>query len=87
MRRTAKDSLELRMRTKLTGKNMWLKKKRLSKKDWYRDDKGAGSRRRNDQGRSNTTTPTPRAVLFVDQTPGGELAARLRTLFIRIEPT
>ena len=33
VRRTARDSLELRMRTKLTGKRTWFKKKKV-KKDW-----------------------------------------------------
>ena len=56
-------------------------------KDWYKEDKNAKNKRRGDQKRSSVATPTQRAVMFVEQTPGGELAARLRELFLRIEPT
>ena len=37
--------------------------------------------------RAKAPPPTPRSVLFVQQIPGGELATRLRELFIRLEPT
>ena len=46
-----------------------------------------GGQRRGAKSSSDNTTPTPRSVLFVDQTPGGELASRLRELFTRLEPT
>ena len=39
--------MELRMRTKLTGKRTWFKKKKM-RKDWYKEDKGARSRRGTD---------------------------------------
>ena len=88
IRKTAKDSLEARIRTKLTGKSSWFKKKKGVKKSYYDEDKGAGNTRRKNVGGNNTTpTPTPKTVMFVDQTPGGELAAKLRELFLRLEPT
>ena len=85
LRRTAGNSLGQRLKTKLVGKTSWFRKRGMVKKDWY----GASSKKKTGQRKgSKTTTPpsVPRSVLFVDQTPGGELATRLRELLARIEP-
>ena len=82
LRRTAEDSLEIRMRTKLVGKSTWFKGRGANSK---KVGGTTGKRSKKEGGR--TTTSTPRSVLFVDYTPGGELAARLRELILRLEPT
>ena len=87
LRRTARDSQEQRMRTKLIGKSSWFKRKGGQKIDWYKMGEGQQKKRKNEKVRKVTTTTTPKSVLFVDQTPGGELAIRMRELFSRIEPT
>ena len=50
-----------------------------------------GQQRKGGRGKvgtvTKTTTTTPSSVLFVDQTPGGELASRMRELLRRVEPT
>ena len=88
LRRTAKNSQEQRMRTKLIGKSSWFKRKGGRKVDWYgmKDGQNGGGRKGKVRRKVNTTT-TPKSILFVDQTPGGELACRMRELFTRIEPT
>ena len=87
LRRTAKNSQEQRMRTKLIGKSSWFKKKGGQKVDWYGMKDGQRGGRKKGKVRKINTTTTPKSVLFVDQTPGGELACRMRELFNRIEPT
>ena len=82
VRRSAKDSLGQRLRTKLIGKTTWFKKKGQRAERTKK-----GGQRRGAKSSSDNTTPTPRSVLFVDQTLGGELASRLRELFTRLEPT
>ena len=88
LRRPARESQESRMRTKLLGKSSWFRKGGESKKkDWYKGGKQRSKKRTSRQNRKEAPQSTPRTVLFVEQTPGGELAARLRKLFQRLEPT
>ena len=89
LRRTARESKELRMRTKLTGKTSWFKKRGGQKRDWYGGTKHHFRSKTDGKGGRSTTIPTsvPKSVIFVEQTPGGELAKRLRELLTRIEPT
>ena len=72
------------MRNKLVGKSTWFKKRKKqgALEDSKNDRKGGkGAARRSNPG------STPCTVLFVEQTPRGELAHRLRELFQRLEPT
>ena len=59
------------------------------KKDWYTEGSNGRPRSKHDSKRmgGEDKTTTPRLVMFVEQTPGGELAKRIRELFTRIEPT
>ena len=87
VRRTAKVSKESRIKTKLIGKTTWFKKRKGgAEKDWYGKK---GARRGGDKKsrETDTTTTAPKTVIFVEQTPGGELAKRLRELFKRLEGT
>ena len=90
--RTASESGGSRTRKKLIGKSSWFKggKKRLEN-----SDSGSCQNVNVGPGGNNTTTPgleldsglKTRTVLFVDQTPGGVLAARLKTLYLGLENT
>ena len=86
LRRPAKLSEGERNRRKLVGRTTWFKsKKKGSKKDLY--GKGGGSNTKPKGARvEGKSSPSPRSVLFVQQTPGGELAIKLRELFQRLEP-
>ena len=87
VRRSAKDSLGKRLRTRLIGKSTWFKRRKGNKK---MEPHGRGNQvGANRSSNTTTTTPptNPKSVLFVDQTPGGELASKLRELFMRLEPT
>ena len=69
LRRTAEESQGARMRNKLIGKSTWFKtKKEAPKNQKDGSNKGAGNKRVKEHG------STPSTVLFVEQTPGGELA-------------
>ena len=85
LRRTAAESQGQRMKNKLLGKSSWFRK--TKKED---QGKTLGSRSRGDKGakkdRKKGAEFQARTVLFVEQTPGGELAARLRELLARLEP-
>ena len=76
-----------------------IRKKLLSKSSWYRsrrkeDDEGEhaiqhpgkGGKKPKKSGSSGATLKT-RAVLFMEQTPGGELARRMREQLVSLEPT
>ena len=70
IRRTAKESKEARMRTKLVGKTTWFRKGG-KKTDWYGRNKGGHGNNNNRKRVGRTSTTPPRSVLFVEQTPGG----------------
>ena len=74
IRRTASNSHELRLRTKLLGKSSWFKKKTGQK--MTENSTRVGQQRKGGRGKvgkvTKTTTTTPSSVLFVDQTQGGE---------------
>ena len=85
LRRTANNSQELRLRTKLLGKSSWFKKRTGQKME--DSNKRDGQQRRGRKGKVETVTNTttiPSSVLFVDQTPGGELASRMKELLKRM---
>ena len=88
LRRTAKESQGARTRMKLLGKSTWFKSRGgSSKKDLYGNQGGVKKNKPTRREQPRSTTPTPRSVLFVEQTPGGELAVQLRELFTRLAPT
>ena len=71
--------------TSLTSQlTTWFKKRRAPKNDWYHGGHKPG---REDKVQYMTPGSSPRFVLFIEQTPGWELATRLRKLFQRLEPT
>ena len=49
VRRTARDSQEQRMRTKLIGKTTWFKKRKEQRREWFKDGKGAQFKKRTDK--------------------------------------
>ena len=82
LRRTAGESQGARYKSKLLGKSTWFKKKSNQIKEHGSSMKsGKGGRRV-----KVTKVPQPSTVLFVEQTQDGELAARLREMFNRLEP-
>ena len=87
LRRTAGDSLGLRMRTKLVGKTTWFKRRGGNRKDRHSGSSKSNRKKADETRGSNTNSSIPKSVLFVDQTPGGELASRLKELMTRVEPT
>ena len=75
LRRTAKDSLEMRTRRRLIGKTTWFKTKRKGQNEEKNDSNKKERRGAGDSGadgsHNNIPLSTPRSVLFVEQTPGG----------------
>ena len=71
-----------------------LKKKLLGKSSWFRGSKGGGAKKstlvrggkgeKEQKGVGNTEIKT-RSVIFVEQTPHGELAKRIREVLSRLE--
>ena len=90
MRRTARDSQEQRERDKLLGKTNWFREQKSREqleKDQVRVQRRPGRRNRvKDRHRHGVQGMQARSVLFVDHTPGGELATRIRELLTRLEP-
>ena len=80
----AQESQGARSRTKLIGKSTWFKRK--GKKGSRKEErKGAGGKKTKEPTAAPRTTPS--TVLFVEQTPNGELASRLREMLLKLEPT
>ena len=82
VRRTAKESLGARTRTKPLGKSTWFKNSRGKKRKLYGNKRIRGSR--DDRRKEEDTTSSPRSVLFFEQIPEGELASRLREVLSRM---
>ena len=80
---TAKESLHGRIRKKLLGKMMWYKNKKKNG-DGVTTGNGRGQKRK--QGEEDGSKLKTGAVLFLEQTPHGELARRVRELMTRLEP-
>ena len=86
--RTAKESSGTRRTKKLTAKSSWFRKKKTRKLE-----EGANTGEQNKSKKRTSTKPEAeeniktRSVLFVEATPHGELASRLRELLKRLEPT
>ena len=92
LRRTAKDSQEQRERDKLLGKTNWFRKQKSTEqleedqiRVQRRPGRSIGRRNKMKDGRG-VQGMQARSVIFVDHTPGGELATRIRELLTRLEP-
>ena len=85
LRRTAKGSLGARIRTKLLGKSRWFKQQKRTEKDSNSKMTWKGRQPREDP-REEDKLQAPRTILFVEQTPGGALASRLREVVTRLQP-
>ena len=86
LHRTAEESSSGRWKKKLLGKSTWFKDKKTDKKEGELDtNRKTGARSKEQLGAvSNLKT---RAVLFVEQTPQGELARRIREQMTNLAPT
>ena len=74
---TAEESASVRMKKKLLGKSSWYKDKKGGKEQNPKLKGSNGTRKTTSQGAGSNVLKT-RAVLFVDQSPMGELARRIR---------
>ena len=70
---------------KLIGKSTWFKKKNKNTDSNKPGSKGKGVKK--GKGAMDFPTSTPSTVIFVEQTPEGSLANKLRELLQRLEPT
>ena len=83
---TADESRGSRMKKKLVGKSSWYRPKQKNEDDVeVMKSRPKGGRRPKKPVKE--TSMRTRAVLFVEQTPYGELAKRVRELLQRLEPT
>ena len=81
--RTAVESSQGRIRKKLLTKSTWYRGRRGSEKPAPKT--GGGMKRNTD--RKGAVQLKTRAVLFLEQTPRGELAGKMREQLARLEPT
>ena len=85
LHRTSTDSQGARVRKKLLARTNWFKKRRR------KDDQDPNTRRSGcgvkGAQRGGSVEPEQKTVLFVEQSPGGELAKRIRESLRRMEPT
>ena len=86
LHRTAWESNGARMKKKLLGKSTWFRDKGKKELENTTHSMKGGSKNNANQGAENKTLRT-RTVLFVDQTPMGALAARLREQLARLGAT
>ena len=74
------------MKRKLLGKTTWYRGRRQNEKE----QQGHGARPGNNNTRGTVVGGNmdmkTRAVIFVDQTPGGELAKQMREQIVKLEP-
>ena len=83
VRRTCKDSLGARVRSKLLGKTHWYRKRRKESEIATRCNGKGGVQKKKPYKAAQTA---PRTILFVEQTPMGGLAIKMRELLTRLEP-
>ena len=83
LHRSSIDSLGERIRKKLVGKSNWFRKRKKSNMYGGANKPGGTSEQKN----KNFKEPSVRTVLFVDQSPGGELARRIKEQLRTMEPT
>ena len=86
---TKEESIQGRMIKRMTGKTTWYKNNKKKGYDGMKvtnNMKGGNKGKPAPHSRGNKEMKT-RAVLFVEQTPQGELARRMKELLTRLEPT
>ena len=84
LHRTSKESQGARERKKLLAKLNWYRSR--DKIDHYEDGRKGNRRNREGTGPKGAKSPVFKSVLFVEQTPDGELARRLREVLQRLTP-
>ena len=84
LHRTAEESSSWRWRKKLLGKSSWFKDKRTKEEDAPKYTRGEQGGRGTKGAEQELKT---RAVCFVEQTPQGELAKRMREQLVNLAPT
>ena len=87
LHRSSIDSLGARIRKKLVGKTDWFRKRRSKGKEYEGAQKLGATQSTREQKQKNIKELRVRTVLFVDQSPGGELAKRIREQMRAMEPT
>ena len=84
LHRTSKESQGARERKKLLAKLNWYRSR--DKIDHYANGRKGNRRNREGTGPKGAKSPVFKSVLFVEQTPDGELARRLREVLQRLTP-
>ena len=87
LHRTAQESSMGRIKKKLLGKSSWYRSRRKEDGEHTNSQPGKGGTRKNTKLGSSGATLKTRAVIFLEQTPGGELARRVREQLVSLEPT
>ena len=83
LHRSSKDSLGARCRKKLLGKSSWFKKKKKPEEEGEKTVKKGG--RRGEQTYTDRELET-KTILFVEQSPEGGLAKKMREVLRSMEP-
>ena len=83
--RTAKESMGARFKKKLLAKYSWYKGARNRAADHYKGARRGAVHKKGAISLEERRTP-PKTVLFIEQTPMGELGRRLRELMNRLAP-
>ena len=83
--RTAKESMGARFKKKMLSKYSWYKGARSKATDFYRGNRRGKMNVKGANSREQMRAP-PKTVLFVEQTPMGELGRKLRELVTRLTP-
>ena len=79
---TSQESQQSRIRKKLIGKSSWYKSRKKEDPPHHQGGKGVPGKMKKDVAALKT-----RAVLFLEQTPQGELARRIKEQLQNLEPT
>ena len=84
LHRTAEESAGNRSRKRLLGKSSWFKGRSSNNKEEVMEP-GTHRRRHDGTGNGNNENLRTRAVIFVEQTPQGELAKMMREQILKME--
>ena len=88
LHRTSIDSQGARIRKKLLAKTTWFKKKKMGDEQVIHGSKSKRGEPGSKWGNVKSTRELDvKSVLFVEQSPGGELAKRMRDILRNMEPT
>ena len=83
--RTSAESAGDRMKKRLLGKDTWYRKRMVTKEP-TKEHNTRGNEDLKTRGARGDPKLRTRAVIFVEQTHGGELASQLRELLLKLEP-